>query len=309
MQAVSTFQRWGFVLAVSVLLAAAAAAPAAATPAIDWQPCGDDFPGLECATFDVPLDYDQPGGRDDRDRACPRPGGRHGAPNRHACSSIRAVRAAPASGWSWTGSARSADNLGGRFDVVGFDPRGVGASDPMHCFDSEDELDRVPERDAALPVPAPASTGPSTTTGRSLAGRCLRATGAIARHMSTADVVRDLDLLRRAVGDRRLTYLGFSYGCYIGNTYANLFPGKVRALVIDGVLDPRLWSSGWQIQLRPGRDAGGVRRVPAAVRRGRPGCAFGDGRRTAEALGGAGARRRAMSRSTSATASSTPTTS
>jgi pimeloyl-ACP methyl ester carboxylesterase len=66
--------------------------------------------------------------------------------------------------------------------------------------------------------------------------------------MSTGDVVRDLDLLRRAVGDRRLTYLGFSYGSYIGNTYANLFPRRIRALVIDGVLDPRLWSSGWQIR-------------------------------------------------------------
>lgn len=66
--------------------------------------------------------------------------------------------------------------------------------------------------------------------------------------MSTADVARNLDLLRRAVGDRKLTYLGFSYGSYIGTTYANLFPRKIRALAIDGVLDPRLWSSGWQIE-------------------------------------------------------------
>ena len=69
----------------------------------------------------------------------------------------------------------------------------------------------------------------------------------VAGHMNTADVARDLDLLRQAVGDRKLTYLGFSYGSYLGNTYANLFPRKVRALVIDGVLDPRLWASGWQI--------------------------------------------------------------
>ena len=66
--------------------------------------------------------------------------------------------------------------------------------------------------------------------------------------MSTADVARDLDLLRRAVGDRRLTYLGFSYGSFLGNTYANLFPQRIRALVIDGVLNPRLWSDGWQIR-------------------------------------------------------------
>ena len=105
--------------------------------------------------------------------------------------------------------------------------------------------------------------------------------------MSTADVARDLDLLRRAVGDAKLTYLGFSYGSYLGNTYANLFPRNVRALVIDGVLDPRLWSSGWQIRsdrvatqqefdefLRLCDEAG-------------PRCAFGAGR-LRRALGGAG---------------------
>src|SRR5262249_8584405 len=63
----------------------------------------------------------------------------------------------------------------------------------------------------------------------------------------TGDVARDLDLLRRAVGDERLTYLGFSYGTQIGNTYANLFPSKVRAMVLDGVVDPRQWVSGTTI--------------------------------------------------------------
>ncbi len=80
-----------------------------------------------------------------------------------------------------------------------------------------------------------------------LGDRCLDGSDPVARHMSTADVARDMDLLRQAVGDAKLTYLGFSYGSYLGNTYANMFPKNVRALVIDGVLDPRLWSSGFQI--------------------------------------------------------------
>src|SRR5262249_53207276 len=68
--------------------------------------------------------------------------------------------------------------------------------------------------------------------------------GPIRDHMSTADVARDMDVLRRAVGDDKLTYLGFSYGSFLGQTYANLFPNRVRALVIDGVLDPVAWTTG-----------------------------------------------------------------
>ena len=165
--------------------------------------------------------------------------------------------------------------------MVGFDPRGVGASDPLHCFDSEEAL-----FEWLFAVPQfPYASGqyrPFYEHYASLADICLNRGEVIAEHMSTADVVRDLDLLRRAVGDRKLTYLGFSYGSYIGNTYANLFPRNIRALVIDGVLDPRLWSSGWQIKsdrvatqeefdefLRLCKEAG-------------PQCAFSDGRRTAK---------------------------
>jgi pimeloyl-ACP methyl ester carboxylesterase len=138
-------------------------------------------------------------------------------------------------------------NLGGRFDVVGFDPRGVGASDPLHCFGSEDELVDFITATPVFPYAQP-QYRPFYDHMASLDDHCLRRGERIARHMSTADVVRDLDLLRQAVGDRGLTYLGFSYGSYIGNTYANLFPRNIRALAIDGVLDPRLWSSGWQIR-------------------------------------------------------------
>jgi pimeloyl-ACP methyl ester carboxylesterase len=139
-------------------------------------------------------------------------------------------------------------NLRGQLNVVGFDPRGVGASDPLHCFASQRELGSFI---SAAPV-FPYMLGQYRRYYdhfASLARRCLTRGEAIARHMSTADVARDLDLLRQAVGDRRLTYLGFSYGSYLGATYANLFPGRVRALAIDGVLHPRLWSSGWQIRI------------------------------------------------------------
>jgi pimeloyl-ACP methyl ester carboxylesterase len=79
---------------------------------------------------------------------------------------------------------------------------------------------------------------------RLLADSCAANAGPIMNHMSTANVARDLDLLRRSVGDRKLNYMGFSYGSYLGTTYANMFPGTVGAFVVDGVLDPIAWSTG-----------------------------------------------------------------
>src|SRR5262249_15356016 len=77
-----------------------------------------------------------------------------------------------------------------------------------------------------------------------LADACEQRGSKLFDHMSTADVARDLDLLRDAVGDAQLTYAGYSYGSFLGVTYANLFPDKVRAVVVDGVLDPIAWTTG-----------------------------------------------------------------
>jgi pimeloyl-ACP methyl ester carboxylesterase len=173
-------------------------------------------------------------------------------------------------------------NLRGRFDVVGFDPRGVGASAPLHCFNSEDDLLEFLFATPLFPYQRE-HFRPFYGHWSSLADQCLTRGERIARHMSTADVVRDLDLLRRAVGDRKLTYLGFSYGSFIGNTYANLFSRRVRALAIDGVLNPRLWSSGEQIR----SDRVATKEVfdeflRLCRRAGRRNCAFSAGKRTGE---------------------------
>ena len=125
---------------------------------------------------------------------------------------------------------------------------------------------------------------------RAVARACAERGGPILNHMSTANVARDLDLLRRAVGDAKLTYAGYSYGSYLGATYANLFPGKVRALVVDGVLDPVAWSTGRGDQARTLPFSTRLRSAKGAYQSlleffrlcdaGGPNCAFSEGNPT-----------------------------
>src|SRR5690606_38828917 len=103
---------------------------------------------------------------------------------------------------------------------------GVGATDPLHCFDSEEHREAFWSSQPAFPY-RKGQYRPYFEAFAGLGPECLDDDERIARHMNTADVARDLDQLRRAVGDTRLTYLGFSYGSYLGTTYANLFPDRV----------------------------------------------------------------------------------
>ena len=162
-----------------------------------------------------------------------------------------------------------------RFDIIGFDPRGVGASSPIQCFSSTAAQTRF-----FLEVPL----FPLFPVGRrqrvaffakmaEFGGICLRHNAAIMQHMSTANVARDMDLLRQALGDRKLNYYGASYGSYLGNTYGNLFPDKVRSLVLDSVVEPVAWATGH----------GDGFRVPVFTQRAAPGCA-GDTARVPPAL-------------------------
>jgi pimeloyl-ACP methyl ester carboxylesterase len=125
-----------------------------------------------------------------------------------------------------------------RFDLIGFDPRGVGASTPtIYCLTPA-------ERDAAraaLPVDISTRAGTARykAEANGVAAKCADRTGRdVLAHVGTRDVVRDLDVLRAALGDTQLTYLGYSYGTQIGAAYAEAFPTTVRALVLDGAIDP-----------------------------------------------------------------------
>mgnify|MGYP000672156310 CR=1 FL=1 len=201
-----------------------------------WSGCGE---GAECATLTVPLDYARPGSRD-IGIAVLRIKARN---QQQRIGSLVVNPGGP--GGSGTAYARAADQIVGAsvrdyFDVVGFDPRGVGASAPVDCL-SDSQLDRF------LSVDPTPDNGPEEQqlrdAGTALATGCRARTGELLGHVSTPDAARDMDVLRAALGDLRLSYLGKSYGTFLGATYADLFPRRVGRFVLDGVVPPDLTSA------------------------------------------------------------------
>lgn len=225
---------------------AAIAAPSRPTPSagarvpvLRWRSCGG---GFQCTRARVPLDYGAPGGTTislalirlpatDRQH---RIGSLFVNPGGPGLSGVQLVRQ--------EGRFLVTAPVRARFDIVGFDPRGVGSSTPVHCYPNA-----AAEARGVGSLPAfPTRTGVAAyfRAFDRFDARCRQRAATLLSHVSTADVARDLDLLRRAVGDRKLTYDGVSYGTFLGEVYANLFPQNVRALVLDGVLNPVAWSTG-----------------------------------------------------------------
>ena len=120
--------------------------------------------------------------------------------------------------------------------MVGWDPRGTGESTHVRCFASEAGPARFWGPDWTIPT-TPAESRRYVPQTIDYARRCEAQSGALLAHISTADTVRDLDYLRQLVGDRQLTYRGLSYGTFLGQTYANMFPHRVRAMILDAVID------------------------------------------------------------------------
>jgi pimeloyl-ACP methyl ester carboxylesterase len=131
----------------------------------------------------------------------------------------------------------------GRFDVVSWDPRGTGESAPIECFSSEQERAAFWGSDWSVPT-TNAQSSAYIRKAAAFVRRCTSRNGELLAHVSTADTVRDLDYLRQLAGDAQLNYRGVSYGTFIGQTYAAMFPQRVRAMVLDGVLNPVGFTSG-----------------------------------------------------------------
>ena len=224
--------------AVSVIPAAAGASAsrlprAGLASSIRWTGCGVR---LDCARVQVPLDWARPGGPKISiaviRHLASRPGRRIGSMfvnGGGATGSVELVRSEGA----------RLDALGqGRFDVVGWALRGGAGAEPMvRCFADQRSRERF-WNGRSIPTTRAQSLAyvPKTVA---YARRCGALSGRLLTHVSTTDDARDLDYLRRLVGDRQLTYWALSYGTFLGETYASMFPRRVRAMVLDGLVDPR----------------------------------------------------------------------
>ncbi|TWD81157.1 alpha/beta hydrolase family protein [Kribbella amoyensis] len=197
----------------------------------NWERCGR---GQQCATVSVPLDYSKPTG--DTIELSVRK-----VPARDQSAKVGTLFINPGGpgGSGVEFAAAAAFVLGApllrKFDVIGWDPRGVGQSTPVRCLDTA-QLDKFIAADGSPDDEAEITE--LNQQAKTLADGCQQRSGKLLPHVSTKDAARDIDVLRGMVGDSELYYLGMSYGTYLGATYAELFPKNVGRLVLDGAVDP-----------------------------------------------------------------------
>ncbi len=200
---------------------------------LTWTDCE----GQQCTWLTVPLDYGQPAGQTIRLRVSRT---RSTGPAAQRQGSLVVNPGGPgASGLDF--AAYVADSLApkvaAQFDIVGFDTRGVEKSAPVTCMTGV-QTTRWLRADGSPDTRAEQAR--LMALARQMAQGCLRMSPEIARHVGTENTVRDLDILRQALGDTKLNWLGFSYGTYLGTLYAEAFPETVGRFVLDGALDPSL---------------------------------------------------------------------
>jgi len=214
-----------------------ASAPASQGSALSWHACAAQAAQgarMQCSSLRVPLDYRHPGGRSitlalSRVPAIAPPAQRQGVllvnPGGPGGSGL---------GLAGTVASQLGPRVAAQYDIIGFDPRGVGSSTPaLHCdpgFFHRPRPDYIPASRAAERV--------LEGRAKAYAADCEKRFGWLLPYMTTADVARDVDAIRAALGQQKINYFAYSYGTYIGEVYATLFPQRVRRMVLDSTVGP-----------------------------------------------------------------------
>lgn len=213
--------------------------PTPAVGSITWTNCNT---GFQCGSLMVPLDYSNPAGRKINLALIKKP--KQGTQPR--IGSVLYNPGGPGeSGVDYLRNDPSINGLNQRFDVVAWDPRGVGGSTRISCVDNA-TLDNFLALDSVLDDPGEKSAAVQADKG--FVDGCQRQSGFLLPFMDGATNARDMDQIRAALGDAKLTYIGFSYGTLLGEWYAHLFPTHVRALSLDGVVDPGVSANESQLR-------------------------------------------------------------
>lgn len=234
---------------------------------VSWETCREN---KQCAEIEVPLDYENPAeesislamikvpAKNQEQRVgslVVNPGGPGGSGIEYAAQT----------------SLYFGPELQQAFDIIGFDPRGVGQSTPVQCL-SDVELDEFvasdPDPDNAREIQASEEMLAAFGEG------CVEESGDLASHVSTVEAAKDIDLIRAVVGDEELHYFGASYGTFLGGTYADLFPERVGRMVLDGAVDPSISNKEMSLVQAKGFEVALRAYVGACVDRG--GCFLGD---------------------------------
>ena len=200
---------------------------------LDWRDC---YGGFECSTFEVPVDYEKISKNTFTLKVL-----RHSASDKR--DRLGAIFVNPGGpGGSATNYAYNAESIVSpeiisKFDIIGFDPRGINSSEPIRCLTNSEEDEFLS---------ADASGGEASKVreliaiSKAFAAKCKKAAGAKLGHYSTLDAAKDMEVLRNLLKEKSLNYLGKSYGTYLGTLYAALYPKSVGRMVLDGAVAPNI---------------------------------------------------------------------
>jgi pimeloyl-ACP methyl ester carboxylesterase len=197
-----------------------------------WEPCENDY---QCAKVTVPVDYAKPDGDTIQIAAL-----KASSTGKKTGSLLVNPGGPGASGYDFVkdgAGTHFSQSVRSNYDLVGFDPRGVERSAPVKCMT---DAERDAARAKVYALDTDAGLAAAVADNKAIGAQCAEQTGPSLGHIDTVSSAKDLDILRAVVNDDKLNYLGYSYGTFLGSTYASLFPDNVGRMVLDGALDPSI---------------------------------------------------------------------